>query len=167
MRLLIGYLDQNLGETEVVLEPIGNGSFRVDGSQLSLAGGWEIVAAIRFRAATSDGWPYPLLTMGAGPATFVSQPTLFDRAQRKLDRVVGSRSLPRGRSAGPAMDAAIPHRSFPAGPGDTSVGQPNGADSRHVSDLYDDGGRALAGRLRWRIHSGTKSQLYSRRQRHL
>ena len=89
VRLLIGYLDQNLGETEVVLEPIGNGSFRVDGSQLSLAGGWEIVAAIRFQSGDERRVAYPLLTMGAGPATFVSQPTLFDRLKENSTVLLG------------------------------------------------------------------------------
>ena len=89
VRLLIRYLDQNLGETEVVLEPIGNGSFRVDGSQLSLAGGWEIVAAIRFQSGDERRVSYPLLTMGAGPATFVSQPTLFDRLKENSTVLLG------------------------------------------------------------------------------
>ena len=79
VRLLIRYLDRNLGEAEVVLEPIGRGSFRADSSQLSLAGGWEIVAAIRLESGDERRVAYPLLTMGAGPATFVGQPTLFDR----------------------------------------------------------------------------------------
>ena len=89
VRLLISYLDQNLGETEVVLEPIGNGAFRADGSQLSLAGGWEIVAAIRLQSGDERRVVYPLLTMGAGPATFVSQPTLFDRLKENPTALLG------------------------------------------------------------------------------
>lgn len=89
VRLLIRYLDQNLGETEVVLEPIGNGEFRAAGSQLSLAGGWEMVAAIRFRSGDERRVAYPLLTMGAGPAAFASQPTLFDRLKENTTALLG------------------------------------------------------------------------------
>ena len=89
VRLLARYLDQNLGETEIVLEPIGNGSFRADSSQLSLAGGWEIVAAIRFQSGDERRVAYPLLTMGAGPAAFVSQPTLLDRLKENSTALLG------------------------------------------------------------------------------